>query len=86
MILKLDLKLKSIILPVQITRLVLRTVDLMDRFTVTGISSAKSFTVGLATDPGTFNNDVDNRTTDLPFFKRKKYNDTYYVYRLSESQ
>ena len=55
------------------------------RFTVTGISSAKSFTVGLATDPGTFNNDVDNRTTDLPFFKRKKYNDTYYVYRLTES-
>ena len=56
------------------------------RFTVTGISSAKSFTVGLATDPGTFNNDVDNRTTDLPFFKRKKYNDTYYVYRLAEAQ
>ena len=56
------------------------------RFTVTGISSAKSFTVGLTTDPGTFNNDVDNRTTDLPFFKRKKYNDTYYVYRLAEAQ
>ena len=56
------------------------------RFSVTGISSAKSFTVGLATDPGTFNNDVDNRTTALPFFKRKKYNDTYYVYRLTEAQ
>ena len=56
------------------------------RFSVTGISSAKSFTVGLATDPGTFNNDVDNRTTALPFFKRKKYNDTYYVYRLAEAQ
>ena len=29
---------------------------------------------------------MDNRTIDLPFFKRKKYNDTYYVYRLAEAQ
>jgi hypothetical protein len=56
------------------------------QFVITGISSAKSFTVGLTTDPGTFTNDTNNRTTSLPFFKRKKYSDTYYVYRLSESQ
>ena len=56
------------------------------QFTVTGISSAKSFTVGLATDPGTFSNDINTRTTALPSFKRKKYSDTYYVYRLSEAQ
>ena len=56
------------------------------RFNVTGISSAKNFTVGLTTDPGTFNNDIDTRTTALPSFKRKRYSDTYYIYRLSEAQ
>jgi len=55
-------------------------------FEVSGISSAKNFTVGLTTDPGTFSNDINTRTTDLPHFKRKRYNDTYYVYRLSEAQ
>ena len=55
-------------------------------FTVTGISSAKQFSVALATDPGTFSSDTTTRTTSLPFFRRKKYSDTYYVYRLSESQ
>ena len=56
------------------------------QYTITGISSAKQFNVGLATDPGTFTNDTNNRTTSLPFFKRKRYSNTYYVYRLSESQ
>jgi hypothetical protein len=55
-------------------------------FSVVGVSSAKQFNVGLATDPGTFTNDTNNRTTSLPFFKRKRYSNTYYVYRLSESQ
>ena len=55
-------------------------------FTITGIGSAKQFTVGLTTDPGTFSSDTSTRTTALPFFKRKRYTDTYYVYRLSESQ
>jgi len=56
------------------------------QFVITGISSAKQFNVGLTTDPGTFTNDTNNRTTSLPFFKRKRYSNTYYVYRLSESQ
>ena len=55
-------------------------------FTVIGISSAKQFTVGLTTNPGTFASDTSIRTTSLPYFKRKRYTDTYYVYRLSESQ
>ena len=55
-------------------------------FTVSGIGSAKQFSVGLTTDPGTFSSDTSTRTTALPFFKRKRYSDTYYVYRLSESQ
>ena len=55
-------------------------------FEVSGISSAKNFTVGLTTNPGTFSNDINTRTTSLPHFKRKRYNDTYYIYRLSEAQ
>tara|TARA_A200000159_G_scaffold72558_1_gene67318 strand:+ start:21 stop:5951 length:5931 start_codon:yes stop_codon:yes gene_type:complete len=56
------------------------------QFAVTGIGSAKQFSVALATDPGTFSSDTSTRTTALPFFKRKRYANTYYVYRLSESQ
>jgi hypothetical protein len=54
--------------------------------TVTGISSAKAFTVGIATDPGTFQNDTSARNTSLPYFKRKKYNNIGIVYRVSEAQ
>ena len=52
-------------------------------FVVAGISSAKQFTVGLSTDPGSFTNDTSDRTTALPYFKRKKYENTYYVFKLS---
>ncbi len=55
-------------------------------FTVAGISSAKCFYGPIASDPGTFSNNIDNRTTSLPRFKRKDYNDTYYVYRSKETQ
>jgi hypothetical protein len=55
-------------------------------YTVTGISSAKQFNVSLTTDPGTFTNDTSARTTSLPYFKRKQYKDTYYVYRSQEAQ
>ncbi len=56
------------------------------KFTVTGISSARTFVVGLTTDPGTFSNDTSSRTTSLPYFKKKRFNDTYYSYRATESQ
>ena len=55
-------------------------------FTVAGITSATGFTVGLGTNPGTFSNDTSNRTTSLPYIQRKRYKDTYYLYRNSESQ
>ena len=55
-------------------------------FTVTGISSAKNFTVGFTTDPGTFSNDTSSRTTTLPYFRRKRYDTNYYVYRNNEIQ
>jgi len=56
------------------------------QFVVSGISSTKQFSVGLNTDPGTFDTNISNRTTSLPFYRRKKYTDTYYTYRLSEAQ
>ena len=55
-------------------------------FTIAGITSATGFTVGLGTDPGTFSNDTSSRTTSLPYIQRKRYKDTYYLYRNSESQ
>jgi hypothetical protein len=55
-------------------------------FTVAGISSAKRFSVGLSTDPGSFTNDTSTRTTALPYYKRKKFENTYYTYRNQEQQ
>jgi hypothetical protein len=55
-------------------------------FNVVGVSSAKSFQVALGEDPGTFTNDLSNRTTVLPRFNRKRFNDTYYIYRSQEIQ
>ena len=49
-------------------------------YNVVGISSNKTFSVGLTTDPGTFSNDTSARTTALPYFKRKRYENVYYVY------
>jgi len=53
---------------------------------VTGISSSKMFTVGLGTNPGLFTNDTSTRNTSLPFFRKKEYEDTLYVYRVEEAQ
>ena len=55
-------------------------------FAITGISSAKNFTVGLTTDPGTFTSDVTSRTVSLPYFKRKRFKDTYYIQGSHEAQ
>ena len=55
-------------------------------FPVTGITSAREFTVGINTDPGTFTNDLLTRNTSLPRFKRKKYNTTYYIQNVKEIQ
>ena len=53
-------------------------------FTVAGISSAKRFSYALANNPGTFANDTSQRTSDLPYFARKKFTGTYQVYRSQE--
>ena len=55
-------------------------------FVVAGISSAKQFTVGLSTNPGSFSNSISARTTSLPYFKRKNYENVYYIYRNEEIQ
>ena len=55
-------------------------------YVVTGISSSKHFSVGLTTDPGIFTNNTSQRTVELPYFKRKRFNDVYYIYRNEESQ
>jgi len=56
-------------------------------FAVTGISSAKSFTVGLSTNPGTFQNNTNLRNTGLPRFCRKDFDrGVYYTYRIAERQ
>jgi hypothetical protein len=54
-------------------------------YTVTGIASAKAFTITLDNDPGVFQNNVDTRTTsELPYFEKSEYSSTYYVYRSQE--
>ena len=53
-------------------------------FTVTGISSARQFTVATTVDPGEFQTNTNSRTTSLPTFKRKKYKNAYYVYDVEQ--
>jgi len=55
-----------------------------DTFTVTGITSARQFSVTSTVDPGTYQNNNDQRTISLPTYKRKKLNNTYYVYDVEQ--
>jgi hypothetical protein len=55
-------------------------------FSVSGISSTKQFSIGIVTDPGTFQNNVSARTISLPTFQRKKYTNTFVIYRSQEIQ
>lgn len=57
------------------------------QYSVTGISSAKHFTVGLSTNPVTITNNINLRTVNsLPSFKRTSFEKTYYTYRINEHQ
>ena len=54
-------------------------------FTVSGISSTKAFSFNVTGDPGLFANNVNIRTTsEIPYFERQSYLNTYYVYRSEE--
>ena len=55
-------------------------------YTVAGITSARQFNVGLTTNPGTYTSDNDTRTVALPYYKRKDFEDIFYVYRSKEAQ
>jgi hypothetical protein len=50
-------------------------------YTVTSILSAKEFTYTTTLSLGSFANDTSSRTSSLPYFRRKKYEKTYQVYR-----
>ena len=55
------------------------------KYAVIGIQSARSFSVsGIESDPGTFTNNVSNRTTSLPYFKRKNFNTDLYAYNINQ--
>jgi len=55
------------------------------KFKVIGIQSARSFSVeGIPTDPGTFTNNTSNRSLSLPTFKRKNFNNDYFVYDVEQ--
>jgi hypothetical protein len=58
-------------------------------FIVTSTPNPKSFTYRLTTNPGTFLNQVNQRSTQqqidaLPTFQRKKYKDSLFIYRSQE--
>ena len=55
-------------------------------YPVVGITSAKQFIVDTPSNPGQFLNDTSARNTDLPYFRRKRFSNTYYIYRIEESQ
>ena len=55
-------------------------------FTVTAVANTKQFSFSLTSDPGTFTSDTTNRTTSLPHFRRKRFDNTYFIYRSEEAQ
>jgi hypothetical protein len=55
-------------------------------FTVTGISSSKHFSIALSKDPGSYTNNNSSRNVSLPYFKKKRYSGTYYIYKSQEVQ
>jgi hypothetical protein len=56
------------------------------KFTVINVSNRKTFSVIMPINPGTFANDTISRTTNLPFFRRTRYRDTYSIYKKEEIQ
>lgn len=62
--------------------------DYNGTYQVTSIPSEIEFTYALSLDssPASFANDTSSRTSDLPYFRRKKYSKTYQIYRVEEIQ
>ena len=55
-------------------------------FTVLSRPTRKEFTIGITTNPGIFQNNIDLRTVDLPRYERKELNNTLYIYKKEEIQ
>jgi len=55
-------------------------------YTVTSVPSSIEFTFDTTKSPGTFLNNTSSRDTSLPYFSRKRYNQTYIIYRTQEIQ
>ncbi len=55
-------------------------------YLVSSIISKKEFKYNLTSNPGVFANNTSIRTESLPYFRKKKYKDTYQVYRTQEVQ
>ncbi len=55
-------------------------------FTVTGITSTRQFSYSLTNNPGTFSGITTNRTSSLPYFKKKQLNTSYQIYKSEEIQ
>jgi hypothetical protein len=56
------------------------------KFTVVNVINRKTFSVIMPINPGTFTNNVSIRNTNLPFFRRSRYRDTYSIYKKEEIQ
>jgi microcystin-dependent protein len=54
-------------------------------FTVSSVINKKTFTVTLATNPGSFISNTSLRTTESPYFIRKNYKNNFYIYKVEES-
>jgi len=55
-------------------------------YNVTSRPTRKSFTVGMTTNPGGFQNNLDQRNIDLPRYERKEFANTLFVYKKEEIQ
>ena len=50
-------------------------------YTVIASPTRREFTVGMTTNPGTFSNNIDQRTRTLPRYERKEFNNTFFIYK-----
>ena len=55
-------------------------------YTVASVPSSLQFIYNKTTNPGTFSNIVSLRDSNLPYFSRKKYKETYHIYRTEQIQ
>ena len=77
---------RSRILYLLLIQLDLVILDSMVSLRLLQLQIEKSFSVGLSTNPGLFDNNINLRTVDLPRFERKEFNTTLFVYRKEEIQ